>query len=691
MTDPSAFTLSDEERRLFLEETSEHLTVLEEGLLKMERQGADAGLLAEVFRSAHSVKGAAGIAGITAMEQLAHQLENLLDQIRSGARPVTPGAVDAMLQAVDCLRRMTDALDQGLPLPEPPAGVLEALRAGGDQAPGDGGGPEATAAPAGALPQDLPEGWTHLVRVHIDEASPLPAARALQAFLEAQRHARILWSDPPEDALETGQGDRSLVLAVEASDAGVLERALRSVPEVVGVQVEARPSAVDQGAGRAPAAAAPAGTTAGPAAEAADAAQPAGAPAVDRSVRVDVSLLDELMNLVGELVVDRGQLDDIAEILRAERHSHEVAARLTQVTERIGRVTAALQSTVLRARMLPVERIFSKFPRLVRDVSRQLGKKVELIITGEDTELDRRVLQQIGDPLMHLIRNALDHGLETPEERQQAGKPPVGRLHLSAHHANNRVIITVADDGRGIDARRVVAKAVDRGLVSPQRAQELTETEIYQLLFMPGFSTAESVSNLSGRGVGLDVVRRNIEGLGGQVSVQSAPGQGTTFSLSLPLTLATIRALLVEAGGQVVALPLDAVTEAVRVRADQIETLRQQPVVQVRGHVVPLYALETYLNPSAARRGATLGDDIIVVLVPLGSRYVGIVVDRIVGDREIVVKGLGKALGQIQGLTGATILGDGTVAVIIDPAAVVAALRAEAAGAAVRTGAARAV
>src|SRR5690606_29748920 len=390
-------------------------------------------------------------------------------------------------------------------------------------------------------------------------------------------------------------------------------------------------------------------------------------------------------------VVDRGQLDDIAEILRAERHSHEVAARLTQVTERIGRVTAALQSTVLRARMLPVERIFSKFPRLVRDVSRQLGKKVELIITGEDTELDRRVLQQIGDPLMHLIRNALDHGLETPEERQQAGKPPVGRLHLSAHHANNRVIITVADDGRGIDARRVVAKAVDRGLVSPQRAQELTETEIYQLLFMPGFSTAERVSNLSARGVGLDVVRRNIEGLGGQVSVQSAPGQGTTFSLSLPLTLATMRALLVEAGGQVVALPLDAVTEAVRVRADQIETLRQQPVVQVRGHVVPLYALETYLNPSAARRGATLGDDIIVVLVPLGSRYVGIVVDRIVGDREIVVKGLGKALGQIQGLTGATILGDGTVAVIIDPAAVVAALRAEAAGAAVRTGAARAV
>src|SRR5690606_34524180 len=379
------------------------------------------------------------------------------------------------------------------------------------------------------------------------------------------------------------------------------------------VQIAARPAEAETAAGVPAAGAAREGEDPG--------GRSPGAPSLDRSVRVDVSLLDELMNLVGELVVDRGQLDDIGRILRAERHGHEIAARLHRVTERLGRITAALQSTVLQARMLPIERIFAKFPRLVRDASRQLGKQVELTISGEDTELDRRVLQQIGDPLMHLIRNALDHGLEAPEERQAAGKPPVGRLSLTAQHANNRVIIIVADDGRGIDTERVLAKAVERGLCSPERARELTDAEVYQLLFASGFSTAASVSNLSGRGVGLDVVRRNIEGLGGQIVVESVPGQGTTFTLSLPLTLATIRALLVEAGGQVVALPLDAVTEAVRIQAGEVETLRGQPVIQVRGHVVPLYALADYLDPAAARRGSAPAADATVVLVPQGSRY----------------------------------------------------------------------
>jgi len=399
--------------------------------------------------------------------------------------------------------------------------------------------------------------------------------------------------------------------------------------------------------------------------------------AEDRTIRVDVELLDRLLNLVGELVIDRGRLARVGQRLAERNGAQDLAEELSRVTAHLGRVTGALQEVVLKTRMLPVAYVFRRFPRLVRDLAAQLGKEVELEVSGEDTELDRSLLDVIADPLLHLVRNALDHGIEPPEERLRLGKPRVGRLLLSASQEGHHVLIRLEDDGRGIDPDRVRATAVRKGLLAPERAAALGDREVLDLLFAPGFSTARNVTDVSGRGVGLDVVRKNVEGAGGRVEIETTPGRGTAFVLILPLTLATLRALLVGVGQDVYAIPLASVAEVLQVEPAGVTSLQGRWATTVRGRVVPLFWLRQYADPGFCP--GRPAQPVLAVLVHHQGRWVGLVVDRLLGEQEVVVKGLGRLLAGVRGLSGVTILGDGSLALILDVPALIACLAADAA------------
>src|SRR5579859_618564 len=392
----------------------------------------------------------------------------------------------------------------------------------------------------------------------------------------------------------------------------------------------------------------------------------------ERTVRTSVERLDSLMNLVGELITDRNRLYQVRSDLELRNQGNEQVDQLAQVALHLGRITHQLQEEVMRIRMLPIANVFHKFPRLVRDLCRKAGKEVDLVIRGEDTELDRTVIEEISDPLLHLLRNSVDHGLETPDERRQAGKPTRGQILLAARHEESRIILTVEDDGRGIDLQAVRASALRKGLISEAEAATLTDDETVQLIFKPGLSTAKVVTDISGRGVGMDIVRANLDRLGGTISVDTRLGQGTRFEVALPLTLAIIPALLVHIAGSqrrparsTFAVPLASVLEAVRVAASDIHTINQRPVVLLRGRVLPLLRLDEVLGgaePSAARRPRWE----YIVAVRWAKLEMGLVVDALIGEQDLVIKSLGPLLGEAPGVSGAAILGDGRVALIMD-------------------------
>jgi two-component system chemotaxis sensor kinase CheA len=387
------------------------------------------------------------------------------------------------------------------------------------------------------------------------------------------------------------------------------------------------------------------------------------------TVRIDVERLDRLLNLVGELVIDRTRLLGLGKMLQDELGEHSLLSDITETTFHLGRVTDELQSEVMKSRMLPIGTVFSRFPRVTRDLATRQQKKVELLIEGQDTELDRSVIEEIGDPLVHLLRNAIDHGVEQPADRVAAGKPETATVRLAAEHVENSIVITVEDNGRGIDPARVKAKAVEREIITAEAAQRMSDAEAVELIFAPGFSTASSVTDISGRGVGMDIVRTNVERLGGSVEVQSRLGEGSRFFLRLPLTLAIVQALLVRVGGGIYALPLASVTETLRVPVTDIQRLQQQEAILLRGRVLPivrltqLFECQSELPPNPR--------DILIVAVKVGDRQIGLAVDRLLGEQEVVIKALGDLIGDVPGLSSAAILGDGTVALIVDVPALV--------------------
>lgn len=645
------FDATPEELQVFIAETDELLQELDEQLVRLEREGASPALLQEVFRAAHTIKGGAAAIGHTRMATLTHAMETLLDRLRRNELAVTAALVDRLFEALDALKVLAAELQTAEASSLDITALTEAL----ERWTAEGQEPVAGAA-ASVRPSELPmpQGATHHLLLELEE-SPWAAVRALQALLALEGIAEVLVSHPSRADIERQQVGRRVEAWLACERPTEVEAALQSVPEVriLGLQdAEATQAAAEESR------------------EARDrrrAAEERTAPARgargSTTVRIDVERLDQLLNLVGELVVDRTRLAELGRALREHVGEHRLIAELAETTLHLGRVTDELQAEVMKSRMLPVGMVFNRFPRVVRDLASRQGKQVDLVISGQETELDRSVIEEIGDPLVHLLRNAVDHGVEPPEERRAAGKPPTATVRLAAEHVENAIVITVEDDGRGIDPQRVRARAVERGMLSAEAAARLSDSEAVDLIFAPGFSTAAAVTDVSGRGVGMDIVRANVERLGGSVEVSTRPGEGTRFLLRLPLTLAIVQTLLVRVGGGVYALPLSSVTETLRVPVEEIQRAQRQEAILLRGTVLPLVRLASVFGWEAE---PVTRQHVLVVAVRVAERQVGLVVDALLGEQEVVIKALGDLIGDVPGISSAAILGDGTVALIVD-------------------------
>lgn len=695
----AGFELTPEEIKLFIEEASEQLQVMESGLLSLEDDPESRELVQEIFRAAHTVKGGAATAGFTNVAELTHAMESLLDLVRQGKARMSPELGDRLLQGVDALRECLAAIEKSGTADEvDTSGAIASLAEGYRIAAGEGELPAAPPGTATAARQERAsrpdpgegEGRGQTppaagVLVKISPEALMPAVRAYQVLLAIEDVAPIVETRPARHMIEADAGEVREVFVFLPPDAPLDEvrSAALGVPDVIAVEPLKSSRAGRAGSGgeepavatdgEAGARQGDAGAALGGAPQGGSGAAPAegnearggGGSQTDlaKTVRVDVRLLDTLMNLVGELVIDRTRLVQLASV---EIDREDLQSELAQVSGRLNRVTSELQERIMQARMMPVDMLFKRFPRMVRDLSRQLGKAVEFEMYGEETELDRSVIEQIGDPLVHLLRNAIDHGIEPPEERVRLGKPEAGRITLTAYHQENHIFIEVRDDGRGIDVERLKRRAVEKGFLTEEEAGRLTPEEAAELIFLPGFSTAAKVSSVSGRGVGMDVVQKNIEKVNGSVAIETELGRGTTISIKLPLTLAIVQALLVEIAGDVFAIPLANVTEAVQVSAAEIRRAKGWEMIVVRDEMVPLLNPATVWGEKWSVASRIHG--LPVVILRSGVSAVGLKVDRLIGEQEIVIKSMGSVIGEVPGVSGASILGDGRVALIVDPA-----------------------
>jgi two-component system, chemotaxis family, sensor kinase CheA len=596
----------DELAREFLIESQEGLDRMERCLTELEERPQDTALLAEIFRAVHTIKGTTGFLGFRRLEKLAHSGENLLGILRDGRLSADRAIVTGLLHLLDGLRAILKTIE------------AEATEGAGEDT---------------ALIEQLDRLQTPA------RAAAKPPARIL-AVSQAKTRASSASAASQKRNLAPPSSPPSLPDASAAA-------AVPSAPEIIASPEPACP---------------PAPSAAAPDADAARSRTPAGS-AAESTLRVDVALLNRMMNLVGELVLTRNQ------VLQATASD----PNMTMLSRRLDMVTADLRESVMRARMQPVSNIFSKMPRIVRDVSQSLGRRVRLQMEGQETELDKSLLEAIKDPLTHAVRNSLDHGIEPPDVREAAGKDPEGTLRLRAVQEGSHVVIEVADDGAGIAVEKVRAKAIERALITPERAALLSERELLQLIFLPGFSTAATVTNVSGRGVGMDVVRTNVERIGGKVEIDSRTGKGTTLRLRIPLTLAIIPALIVRSLNQSFALPQGALSELVHVAPGQastaIEWIQNAPLYRLRGRLLPLVFLDHLLMPGRAC-GMNHGRDNFIAVLDADGRRFGLVVDGLADPEEIVVKPLSTVLKGIGYYSGATVLGNADLALILDPAAI---------------------
>ncbi len=686
---------------IFVEESREHLQSLNTCLLELEREPSETSMLPEIFRVAHTLKGMSGTMGFSRMQKLTHVMEDVLDALRNNRLKADAGTVDVLFQCLDALENYTNEIvatgNEGAEENADLVVALTAILTGGGAGTGSQQRKAAPEVPAitkapvrvetvggtgvlalnqydvSVLGKALQSGMNVLqIRVDLDKGCLLKAARAFIVFQILDRSAEVLKADPRVEDIEDEKFEYHFtVLVVTTESAAYFEKEINSVAEVSRVTVipltaadlvasgddqggvipeekETMPSAVqneqrevaETGAGK-------------PAAGTGDAAKGKGAK-TGKTVRVDIDRLDVLMNLVSELIIIKTRLDDVK--------GNDV---LGESVEYLERITTSLHDAVMKVRMVPVETVFNRFPRMIRDVARDLDKDVELRMSGEETELDRTVIDEIGDPLIHILRNSADHGLETREERKAAGKDEHGNIWLRAYQDGNNVIIEVEDDGRGVDVKKVRQKIVERGLESREMANSLSDKEVISFIFKSGFSTADQVSDLSGRGVGLDVVKTKIEALGGVVELESLYGKGSKTIIRLPLTLAIIQALLVRIGDEKFAIPLGSIREIDSIAPSDIQMVRNQEVIMLRNSVIPIVRLDSRLGvrglvPDSEKKSLT------VVIVRKGEKLSGFVVDSLIGQQEIVIKSLGKLLSGVRWIAGATILGDGNVALIVD-------------------------
>ncbi|MGQ9511808.1 chemotaxis protein CheA [Thermodesulfitimonas sp.] len=671
---------SDAEISVFLDELEEKIQILNDNFLLLEKEADDQQILQEIFRAAHTVKGSSAIMGYDRMSRLTHEMENLFDNLRQGRLSVSTEMIDVLFEALDTLRSLRDEItEQAEPVDIEPV-VAKLRRFLPDEANKSTAGeiPAVAALSSSGSAFNLTEAEEEVVRaayvrgmqaywikVVVDAECQMKSARAYLVFQTLQEQGEIIKAVPPAEDLQEGKFDTTFELVLlTQEDADRIRHLLLTISEIVDVSVETISLPEDETVEAMATGVAESTQTATPAGKHRAGGKPREREETvkqAKTVRVDVQKLDNLMNLVGELVIDRTRLNRFAEIFRSRYGSDDLVDVLNEISNHLGQLTNDLQEQIMKARMLPIAQVFNRFPRMVRDLAHKLGKEINFIVEGKDTELDRNVIEVIGDPLIHLLRNAVDHGIESPEERVRVGKPRTGTVLLKAFHQENHIVILVRDDGRGMDVEYIRKKAVERGLVDTEMAGRLTEREVLNFVFLPGFSTAQEVTDLSGRGVGLDVVKKNIEQINGYIEMNSVLGQGTEFEIKLPLTLAIIRALMVSVSGEVYAFPLANVMETIRISPQEVKKVQKTEVIIVRGKVLPLISLAEYFG------GQRINDSrLYVVIIGVGNRRVGVVVEALLGEQEIVIKSLGEYLGRIPGISGATILGDGRVALIVD-------------------------
>ena len=686
---------------IFIDESEEHLQTLSDCIMVLEKEPDNKDTINEVFRAAHSLKGMAGTMGFKRMQHLTHDMENVFQEVRSDHIKVTSGMIDLLFKCLDALEGYVDNIkstsDEGTEDNEVIIKELNDFIAKTEGAEETGNtetseakeaAPESTQEEkAGQEKIELTNDEKKAIReaesngqhiyvmtVHIQKDCLLKAARAFLVFKAVEDFGQILVYRPSSQDIEDEkfEFEFSFFLASEESEEKIVAAA-KAVSEIEKVDAEeihldeyvkeaeaqeeqqAKEATAEQK--EAPAEAPKAAEKKAPAANAKK--QTNAKPVTGRTVRVDIEKLDALMNQVSELIIAKNSLVSISSNERGEYQNQSFHEQI----EYLERITTNLHESVMKVRMVPIESVVNKFPRMIRDLSRKLGKKMELYMTGEDTELDRTVVDQIGDPLQHLLRNSADHGLEDNATRVERGKPEVGSIFLKAFQEGNNVIIEVGDDGNGIDVAAVRDKAVERGVITAEQAENMSQKEIINILFLPSFSMAKKITDISGRGVGLDVVKSNIEALGGDVEVRTQLGEGTTFIVRLPLTLAIIQALMVEIRDEKYAIALGSISNIESIPVNEIKYVQAQEVIHLRGAVIPLIRLDQVLDMEEKQEEP---ENLTVVIVKKGDSLAGLVVDNLIGQQEIVIKSLGKYINNNKIISGATILGDGEVALILD-------------------------
>jgi len=644
-------------RGLFVAESRENHETIVKSLLVLE-QGIDEGAIDEIFRAVHTLKGASASMGFEETERLCHSMEDVLSLIRAHTLDVSPPLVDLLLACTDVIEEMIDGIESGGNGHHGDTGhLVDMLRLWVDRGSGNRSVvSNAVSASAPAPPDPEPPSGdpgdpgdrpVYRVRVRVSEESAMADVRAMLVLTNLDALGTVLTTTPSRQAIDEGAFERDLEVEI-ASDAG--EEALRiaaSGTEIAAVTVSPVHRGTDDSLGAAPSSCSP-GVREEEDRRTRERDREKGREI--KNIRVDIHQLDHIMNLVEDLVINRGRLKQIAELHRIKEMDEAISVVERSVSE--------LQNLMMLIRMIPLNQIFNRFPRVVRDVAKHDGKEVEFVIEGGETELDRSVMDGLSDPLLHLIRNGINHGIELPEVRERAGKRRVGMLRLSAHRDRDNVVIELSDDGAGIDIERVRKKAVERGLATSEAASLLTDEEVLAFLFQPGFSTAEKITDISGRGVGLDVVKSSIEALKGSVKVSSVPGQGTRFELILPPTMAIIQVMIVRINTRRIAIPINSVIEVASLTADAIHRIGSNEAILLRDEVLPIYRLDEMFGPP------TKGD--IILVVQYEDRKCGLPLDLVEGQQEVVVKPLNRLIGSSRGVSGVTILGDGDVVPVVD-------------------------
>lgn len=692
---------------IFLDETKEHLQNLSDQLMNLEQDPENMDTINEIFRAAHTLKGMAGTMGYKRMQNLTHDMENVFSEVRNNTLKADENMIDLLFQCLDALEEYTENIqntaDEGTNDNEH---LIKALNEFLDSR--EGAAAPAKAAekvkeaskeePAVESNDTSKEKWRSIafsdtetmvlaeakkqgknvfgLTVYVQETCILKAARAFLVYKALEELGETVISVPSAQDIEDEKFDFDFsIIFITDADLDKVKATVMNVSEIEGcyiapVELSEKKSQEEQ-AGRektdetavaqtgAKAASSQTAAVVASSQTAAKAEKKAvGKPIVNRTVRVDIEKLDVLMNLVSELIIAKNSL-----VSAAQTEGITTNSSVNEPIEYLESVTTNLHESVMKVRMVPIESVVQKFPKMIRDLSKKLDKKMQLFMSGEETELDRTVVDEIGDPLMHLLRNSADHGLESAEVRKERGKPEVGSIFLDAYQDGNNVVIEVRDDGNGIDVEAVKAKAVEKGKISQEQADAMSDKDVIDLLFQPSFSTAEKVTDVSGRGVGLDVVKSKIESLSGDVEVKTKLGEGSTFIIRLPLTLAIIQALMVEVGGEKYAISLGSIQTIEDIAPNEIKFVQNEEVINLRGDVIPLIRLNKVLDNESAKGP---DDNLIVAIVKKGDKLAGLVVDELMGQQEIVIKSLGKYINKSKVISGATILGDGEIALIID-------------------------